>query len=243
MASSSNNSSFIPKRGTTKRKRNVRNGNVYILTIIAYVVLFATLLASGAIYLYQQYVNSQLQNEITQMNSAVSGFKEADMQKVQEFDVRLRQANQRLDNAASVSVILEALELSVIDTVRLSSLGIERDLDNSFLVKAEVETDNFDSTIFQRGVFARGSVVEVVEINDISLNEVTSVDTGGELQQSVSFSTRLSVPLNAVLYQPSVVQSTNVVPVLPPVESSEVDEVVELSEVENDDEDVNQEGI
>jgi len=177
------------------------------------------------------------------MNSAVSGFKEADMQKVQEFDVRLRQANQRLDNAASVSVILEALELSVIDTVRLSSLGIERDLDNSFLVKAEVETDNFDSTIFQRGVFARGSVVEVVEINDISLNEVTSVDTGGELQQSVSFSTRLSVPLNAVLYQPSVVQSTNVVPVLPPVESSEVDEVVELSEVENDDEDVNQEGI
>lgn len=238
MASSSNNSSFIPKRGTTKRTRKVRNGNVYILTIISYVALFSTLLASGSIFLYQGYVNKQLQSEIASMNAEVSDFKEADMQKVQEFDVRLRQANSRLNNAVSVTRILSALEGSVIDTVRLASLDVKRNMDNNFIVEAEVETDTFDSTIYQEGIFARGEGIEIVEIDDVSLTEVTTSESDGELRQSVTFITKLAVPLDAVLYQVPATVVTQP-PVLPAPTVSENEDSVELTETSVVD-DVNQ---
>lgn len=232
MASSPNNSSFIPKRGTTKRTRKVRNGNVYILTIISYVAIFSALLAAGSIFLYQGYVQKQLQTEITSINAEVRGFKEADMQKVQEFDVRLRQANSRLDNAVSVTRILSALEVSVIDTVRLASLEIKRKMDNNFIVEAEVETDTFDSTIYQQGIFARGEGIEIVEIDDVSLTEVTTSESGGELRQSVTFVTKLAVPLEAVLYQvPTTIVDQS--PVLPISTVSETGDSLELTETAN----------
>ncbi len=236
MTGPSNNSSFIPKRGTSKRKRKVRKGNIYVLTIVASVILFATLLASAGVYLYQQYVTNQLQNEIAQMNAAVSDFKEADMQRVQEFDVRLRQANQRLENAASVSAILDSLEASVIDTVRLSGLSISRNIDENFIVEADIETDTFDSTIFQRGIFIRGEVIDIVEVTDVNLTEVTAADSSTVLQQSVFFNTKLSVPLTAVLYQPPQ-QVNSPLPVLPPVAEVEAIELdsVETTEANNQD--------
>lgn len=227
MPGSSNNSSFIPKRGASKRKRKVRKGNIYVLTIVASIILTATLLASAGIYLYQQYINNQLQNEITQMNAAVSGFKEADMQRVQEFDVRLRQANQRLNNNASVAAILDSIEASVIDTVRLSGLSVTRNLDDNFIVNADIQTDTFDSTIFQRGIFVRGDVIDIVEVSDVNLTEVSSAEPGTDLQQSVTFSAKLSVPISAVLYQPSAQTETFVPtpPVLPVTSEGEVDDV------------------
>ena len=201
MAGPSNNASFIPKRGASKRSRKSRNKSVYVLTIISYILLFATLLASLGVYIYGRHIEGQLQKEISTFNAEVSGFKEADMQRVQEFDIRLRQAQQRLANSVSITSIFDALEAATIDTVRLNNLLIERNLDDNFELTAEVETDTFDSSLFQRGVFKRNKVVNEVEITNVTIKDATTDD--GEVRQSISFNAYLGVPLSSVPYIPS----------------------------------------
>lgn len=241
--SSSSNSSFIPKRGTQKLKRRVRNGNLYILTIFSYIILFTTLVASAAVYIYGEYIHGQLQVEITEMNTAVSNFKEADMQHVQEFDNRLRQAQHRLNNSVSVTSIFAAIESATIDSVRFRDFQLIRDLDNGFIVQANIDTDSFDSSLFQRGVFERNQVIEEVEIDSLVLNESVN-ESGSSIGQSISLVAKLSVPLSAVPY----VGTNLTAPVInalantPPQVIEETTELPADATTEEGD-DVNQDGI
>lgn len=244
--SSSSNSSFIPKRGTQKLKRRVRNGNLYVLTLFSYIILFTTLVASAGVYVYGEYINGQLQVEISEMNTAVTNFKEAEMQRVQEFDNRLRRAQNRLNNSVSITSIFSAIESATIDSVRFENFKLTRDLDKGFVVQASLETDGFDSSLFQRGVFERNPVVEEVEIDSIVLNESVN-ESGSSIGQSVSFVANLAVPLSAVPYVVSVnsVSSPIVVTEAPvAVGNGSSDEAtVTDSETTGEAESLNQEGI
>ena len=199
MPGSSSNSSFIPKRGTTKRTRKVRNANIYILSIASYVLLFASIAASAGVYFYSDIVSNQLDNEIIEIGKAVEGFKEADMKRVEEFDVRLRQANQRLNNSASVLAVLSAVESAIIDTVRFNNFSLTRNLDGGYIGLATIETDTFDSSMFQRDVFGDREVVEAIEISNVALTQSIN-ESNQSVGQSVSFVASLAVPLSAVSY-------------------------------------------
>lgn len=236
MPGSSNSSSFIPKRGTKKHTRKIRNLNIYILTVISYVLFFAALAASAAVFFYSRSITGQLNNEIATMSAAVSNFKEADMQRVDIFDVRLRQANQRLNNSASVTQILTEVESAVIDTVRLTKFSLERNFDEGYIVQAEAETDIYDSAIFQRDILEEYDVVEEIEIRDVALRQIS-----GEQEQiagqSISLQALLSIPLEAVAYSVDETgMSTTPVEVLggdEVVDEVETTEVVENETVES----------
>ena len=200
MPGSSGNSSFIPKRGTSNHKRKIHKGKIYSLTIISYVLLFAALAASAAVYVYSGVVRGQLEAEAKAMNEAISVFKEADMKRVQEFDKRLQQANQRLNNSASVSSILTAMEAAVIDTVRFDQFTLMRNMDDEFILQIDAETDTFDSSIFQRELYGDDETVDEVEISSLTLSDQVD-ENNVSLGQSIIFEAKLSVPLSAVPYQ------------------------------------------
>tara|TARA_B100000508_G_scaffold141011_1_gene145034 strand:+ start:1340 stop:2050 length:711 start_codon:yes stop_codon:yes gene_type:complete len=195
------NSSFIPKRNPVKQKRNQPSRRIYIFTIVSYVLLFAALLSAGGTFFYQEYIDAQLQREITDLNNEISSFSEADMQRVLEFDRRVTQAASRIDNSVSIASVLEALEAATIDTVQLQSLNISRVADDSFSLNARVVTDTFDSTIFQRGVYERNQVISDVEIGAVNTSEAQSeADEQGGVRSLVMFDATLEVPLDAVPY-------------------------------------------
>jgi hypothetical protein len=239
MPGSSNNSSFIPKRGTQKRKRRVRNGNIYVLTIVSYVILFAALAASAGVFIYSQIIQEELLVEIQAMNDATSSFDEAEMLKVQEFDTRLRQAHQRLNNSVSIVSILSAIESATIDTVRFDDLKISRRFDNEFVVQGTVQTDTFDSSIFQRGIYSDNPIVDAIEVEDLVIKETTS--NTGAVGQSLSFTANIAVPISAVPYEavsaPISVTPVEevVVPVVEEAASTSEDVVVDEGVVDEDD--------
>ena len=192
--------SFIPKNNTTRRKRTARQGNVYVLSVISYIIFLSALGGAGAVFFYDKFVIQQLEQEVIAMNSEVSSFKEADMQQVIDFDQRLQKASDRIDRSVSVASIFDAIEAATADTVRFSTFSLTRNGDENFTVEAEIETNTFDSTLFQRGVFARTDVVDVVEIKDLLIADVTT--ESGQVLKSVSFMANLAIPLGAVPYTP-----------------------------------------
>lgn len=202
MADLSNNS-FIPKRGPVKRGQGSGARQVYIFTLISYILMFATLLSTGGVYLYGKHIDKELEKAIVALNAESKNFSVSDMQEILDFDLRLNQAQDRLNNSVSIVSVFDALEAATIDTVKISSLDLQREKDDKFTLTAAIETDSFDSTIFQRGEYQRNETIESVLISDVVMtSEVPGSEGGAAPSESlVSFTAKLEVPLSSVPYE------------------------------------------
>lgn len=233
MPSSSDNS-FIPKRGPVKRQQSGSSRQVYIFTYISYVLMFSTLLATGGVFLYGQYIDRQLDAEISSLNSEIGSFSGEDLARVTEFDLRLQQASYRLDNSVSVASVFEALQSATIDTVQIEKLNLTRDNDEKFVLTASILTDSFDSTIFQRGVFGRSDIIsDEVVIESVNTDTQSNQDGEGTVVSSrpvVNFSAVLEVPLENVPYIPPQQSQAQQVVIPPSTTSSTTDEESEPAE-------------
>ena len=197
------NTSFIPKRGPVKRARQTASRQVHLLTIFSYILFCATLVATVAVFFYHRYIDDMRRQEISALNAAITSFNEDEMKRVIQLDSRLRQANQRLQNTVSVASIFDSLEQSTVQSARLTRMEIEREGDASFMLEAEMETESFDASLFQRGIFERNQIVQSVDVKEVEL----VVKEEGELEQegipsSIKFKAHLTVPLSAVLFNP-----------------------------------------
>lgn len=203
MADLSNNS-FIPKRGPSKLKQKEVSRQVYVFTYISYILMFATLLATGGVFLYGQYVERQLNEEIAALNTEIGSFSEANMARVTDFDERLQQATGRLNSSVSMAALLEALEDATIESVQLQNLSVSREFDDRYVLSGSVQTDSFDSTIFQRRVFEQDGTIDSVSISGVQTSTLTSgTSDEGSLQARpiVNFTAELEVPISAIPYQ------------------------------------------
>ena len=188
--------------------------------------MFATLIASAGVYLYGNYIDQQMNDAVTALNTEIGSFEESDMQRVLEFDLRLTQAYGRLDNSVSIVSVFDALEAATVDTVQVVSLNMKRKGDEIFVLEAAIATDNFDSTIFQRGVYQRNQTISNVVISDIQNSIVSNTinpqeDSSGVQSDVINFKATLEVPLSSVPYVVSVGQSQPIVITQPTIELPE----------------------
>ena len=192
------NASFIPKQGSAKRVRQTASRQVHILTVVSYVLFVATLVASMGVFFYNRYLDKRLTGEVEKLSSDIGGFSEADMDTVREFNIRLHQAQGRIDKSISITSVFGALEDATLKSVAISELTITREDDSQILVKAKVNTDSFDASLFQRGVYERNSVIKNVEITDLTLDRNTEENS----ISGVSFLAKITVPLQDIPYKP-----------------------------------------
>jgi hypothetical protein len=202
---SKSNNSFIPKQGTPKRVRRTMTRQIYLFTLISYVLVFSTLLATGGVFLYNQYTTKKYDQAVGDLNREIASFKQADMEQVKDFDRRLSQISGRVEAGASIVSILSVLEASTVDTVQIETLSLSRELDDKYLLEASILTDSFDSTIFQRGVLNRNEQVANVSFSELN----TSISAGNNNRDNnsfsgyptqVSFKAEIEVPVSAVPY-------------------------------------------
>jgi len=206
------NTSFIPKRGPAKRNQQMASRQVYLFNTVSYVLFAATLIAAAGVFLYDRYISTQLETEVAALDAAISSFSNADMERVREFNGRLKQAQVRLENSVSVSSVFKAIEDATVSNVELTSLILKREQDNQFLLTAAVQTDSFDSSLFQRGIYERNPVIDSVVISDVQIADaLANIDEESEISSGVTFTAKLGVPLSAVPYVPPALESTMVV--------------------------------
>jgi hypothetical protein len=207
-------SSFIPKQGPAKHSRQVVSRQVHIFTVLSYILFFASLAGSVAIFLYHRYTENQLDTEIVALSSEIGSFSDVKMEQVRSFNMRLEQAADRIGNSVSAVAVLESIEDATVQSVNIDSLDMERVADETFIVTAEISTDTFDSSLFQRGVYERSPIVESVLIEDLSLGDDSDEESGSP-SSGVSFKAELHVPLKGVPYRPGA--SSPVITDIPPV--------------------------
>jgi hypothetical protein len=206
MSLNSTPSSFIPKRGSNRAKRKKPARRIFVFTLVAYSLIFASLLASGASYLYLNYTTSLLQEEVSTLNSEINTFSISDLSVVSEFDLTLKRANERFDNTASVATLLDAIDSATAQPVQIESLEMERIDDQYMLLTAEVITQSFDSALFQRGLLndeARLFTDVVFEDVSIAVSEEDedSETTATSNEDQVTFNVTARVPIDSLSYE------------------------------------------
>lgn len=191
--------SFIPKQGPVKRNKQTASRQVHVLAVIAYVAFVASLIAAVGLFLYEGYIEKQLESEVNALSQEIKGFSDADMERVREFNGRLRQTEDRLDKGISIASVLAALEQATVKSASVEQLSLKKTADSSLTLTAKLATNNFDSTLFQRGVYERNDVIDSVVISDLTLGVPTEEDSDAS---GITFTATLQVPTEAV---PSVV--------------------------------------
>jgi hypothetical protein len=217
----SSSPSFIPKRNVNKKDKQGAKRQVFFGTLILRILFIAVLISAGGVYLYEDKLNKNLQSEIVVFNEAIKKFDVNDMEKVLEFDLRLSQANNRLDNSVSVSALMDAFEKSTAGSSQLKSFSFNREDDSNIEIEVEIETTDFDSVLFQRSVFNSGGALSVIEIEDLSLNNVPPDSSLFQAEQanereelSVVFKVLLAVDPSMARHLPSTAMTLgNFVPV------------------------------
>lgn len=208
-------SSFIPKQGTAKRRVVNSPRRVYVFTVVSYVVLFATLLAAGLVFLYHTYVNHQLEKETIAFNQAIASFDDTKLQQVLAFDGRLQQAKGRLDTSVSFVSILQVLADTAVETTQIDKVSIKREDDTNYLLTASVGADSFDSTLFQRRMYDQANLVSDVQVGSVEA-AVSDTEAGDESDTAkvapIIFEAKLTIPLSGVLYTGVVAPAGNDAP-------------------------------
>ncbi len=228
----SSNTSFIPKRNPAQKERQGAKRQVFVGTFIIRILFFASLIAAAGVFVYEMQLKKNVDNEILALDAAIGTFNEAEMQRVLQTDARLKQAAARFQSAASMTALLRALERSTVGSIQISQLGVERISSNSYSVEADMETETFDTVLFQRSLLEESSTFAVSEIKDLVVvtlppeSGLYDIEVNPELAgEGVSFKALLTVATDEVPHGVTeavvpVVEPV-VAPVTPPATSTE----------------------
>ncbi len=225
------NTSFIPKRNPTKKDKVTARKQVYVGTLVIRVLFLAVLVASAALYFYEKKLNSDLNQAVSELDSRINSFNEEDMKNVIAVDKRLRQANSRLQNSASIVAVLKAIEESTTEATQINNLSLVRDDDNIFALTLAMEARSFDAVKFQREVLTkeRSEKFDAAEVEALQVtNESDEADfltssTGEEAQVEILYNTLININASDIRHTPLLpVVGGDVLP--PPVEAGLVEE-------------------
>lgn len=167
-------SSFIPKRTAGVSARQKRTHSFFFLSVISYACLIAAPTASAAVYVYQLYTHRQFEQVVSSLETSMDTFSDAEMERVLEFDRRLKLAQSLVESHVSVVRVLEALEANTVAEAGFTNLSIVRNEDGSLAANADMLATNLDTAIFQRTTYNN----ENIAIDDASLGKITFAPAG-----------------------------------------------------------------
>lgn len=224
----SSNASFIPKRNTVSRERQGARRQVYVGTILVRIGFIAVLLSVAAIFFYKNNLQKDLDAEVVGLSQALQAFNEADLQRVQLIDTKLKEVASLMAHTVSTKTILEAVEASTLGSAQIVNFEMERSDRETINVEAQIEAPSFDAVLFQKGVYAKGSILSLEKLEEISIESAVAEEgeeASGEITK-LGFSATLVIDTEAVphvvptdVFENTTVPADEVVPEVLPADT------------------------
>jgi hypothetical protein len=148
--------SFIPKKPIVK-ERAVAARPVSLVLIIALLVLFTILLATGGLFFYKGIIAKRIAGMESTLNLAKSRFEPAKIAELQVLDKRLRASNEILAEHISVTPIFALLEDITMKTVRFTKFSyiLEPEGGKTVAVKMSGVARGYKAIALQSDLFAQ----------------------------------------------------------------------------------------
>ncbi len=192
--------SFIPKSPVRASSKPKGTRKVYILTYATYVFFFGTLLAAAVVFGYGFSVNAQLASEKSSLLIERDSFNQADMERVQELDSRMKSAFSILDRQVSLTSLLQMLETKTIRSAYIYGLEYSKGIDGSLNLALQVRSGNFNDALFQREEFFSDSILAGAIISEIDYTQSESEGALSIKTQDVDFLVTKTLDVSDIPY-------------------------------------------
>ncbi len=219
---SSSNASFIPKYNTNHKEHRGPKRQVFIGTLIVRILFFAVLVAAVFVFFYSEHLKSNLEEEVVALDAQIANFNDADLERVLSVDARLSQATAVHTGSVSFLKILTALETTLVNSAYLGELSISTNEKSEVEVTAKVITPDFDSTLFQQGVYEKAEAFSVFTMEKVAQEEIAASEDA-PTEEVVTFG------LEAIV-DPELLRQTPVAPLIEEPEPAPVPVAPEVIE-------------
>jgi len=184
--------SFIPKKPMTP-ERVVRARPIGFFTIIAVLILFTVVVASGGLYFYKGVVTNSITKMENDLKLAKNRFEPAKITKLQELDKRLKASSEILSKHIAISPIFEILGDITMKTVRYTEFTYEggNEKDTKMLISMKGEAVGYRSIALQSDLFAKENRIVDPVFSNLTL----------DLNGNVIFELQFSVASELVDYK------------------------------------------
>lgn len=174
--------SFIPKSPvrTTKKPRGVRR--VYVLTYVALIFFFGTLLATAGIFIWGMTIDQQLAVQKENLAVERGSFNQADLEYVRDLEVRMNTAFDILNRQVSVYSVLDALEKTTLSSVQLLAFELAKQDNQALQLSLSITSPDFNASLFQREVVTGNSILSGAEFSEVSFSDSESA-TGAAVRE------------------------------------------------------------
>lgn len=155
-------SSFIPQdAGKETRIPNAPQGGGLsdLIFLLAIVMLVASAALGGAVFLYQEYLQTSASSKVDQLKRAKEAFEPSLIQELTRLDDRMRAADQILGSHLAPTSFFQALEQATLTTVAFQSLTLEAADLQHITIKMSGVAQSVNSIALQADLFSKNGVI------------------------------------------------------------------------------------
>lgn len=174
-------SSFIPKAPMRAQMDKPRSGKVYILTYVSVVFLLGALMATAIVFFYGLQAQRKLTEQQNKFDQEFQQFDSGVLAEVTELSVRLSEAKSLLNQTVSPVRLMNALEVTLVQSVTVSSLTLNKQDDGTYLLELNARAPEFNAVRYQRDLISANLILAGAEITET----VYGADSAGTENQQV----------------------------------------------------------
>lgn len=165
-------SSFIPHDAAEPEKaprvRGEASGLSDLLLLVAVVMFVASAALAGAVFLYDQYLQSSAAAKVESLKRAREAFEPTTIQEIMRLDSRMRVAEQVLGQHMAPTAFFQALQLATLSTVSFETLSLVATDPLSITVEMSGIAQSVNSIALQADLFSKNGVITSPIFSDIT---------------------------------------------------------------------------
>lgn len=150
---------FIPHDTAFVAPRKSAGGLNDLLLLSGIVLLVASVALAIAVFLYQQYLETESASKLAQLQRAKAAFEPSLIQELTRLDDRMHAADGILSAHVAPSVFFHALEAATLSTVAFQTLDFESADARHITVKMQGIAKSVNSIALQADLFSKNGVI------------------------------------------------------------------------------------
>ena len=172
--------SFIPKKPLVERRIPSKRP-IGIISLLATVIFFASLIAGGGLYLYRNNLVQQVQDKSVSLERAKEAFEPSLILTLQTLDKRINASREILSEHIIISPIFKALQETTLKTVRFTKFDYSINQEKIVNVNMSGEARSYRTLALQSDVFGESKLIKNPIFSNLSLS------TTGDIVFDLSF--------------------------------------------------------
>ncbi len=168
--------SFIPKKAlATQSARAAGGGGMGLFFLIALFLFVASLVAAGAAFGYQQYLQSAIAQKGQSLTLSENAFDPGVVQNLVRTDERLTQAQLLLNSHVAPSTLFDLLAGLALQNVQFTSFSYSLNGDGSATLSVGGIADSFSTVALESDQFGASKALKDVVFSNITVGQNGSV--------------------------------------------------------------------